>query len=119
MPNFAYSPASVFARPLTAERTEFDSNNPSTGCLTVVEVMVMKRPQPFFFMRGRVSRAKYTVLSSKRSTADRQSSGRVSANSLDGGPPELVTQISIFPKRCSVAETNEATSDSRVTSTVL
>src|SRR5262249_11855473 len=119
MPNLAYSLESVFAKPATADRMEFESSRPSTGCLTVVEVMVMNRPHPFFFIRGSVSRAKYTVLRSKRSTADRQSSGRVSTKSLDGGPPELVTQMSIFPKRLSVEEKNAVSSDSFVTSMVL
>jgi hypothetical protein len=61
--------------------------------------MVMKRPHLFFCMGGNVALAKKTVLMSRRSTAARQSSGLVSTKSLDGGPPELVTQMSMRPKR--------------------
>src|SRR5581483_3056580 len=68
------------------------------------------------FIRGRVSRAKKTALISSRSTAERQSSGCVSAKSLDGGPPELVTQTSILPKRFSTASTNRPTAAASRTS---
>src|ERR1700719_938805 len=55
MPYGAYSFANVRASPVTAARTELESRRPSTGCFTAEEVMVMNRPQLFFFMRGRVS----------------------------------------------------------------
>src|ERR1700732_1365703 len=79
MPYGAYSFANVRASPVTAARTELESRRPSTGCFTAEEVMVMNRPQLFFFMRGRVSRAKKTVLIRSWSTAARHSSGVVSA----------------------------------------
>src|SRR5438045_2795660 len=48
IPYRAYSLASRFPRPVTADRIEFDSNDPSTGCFTVVEVIVINLPRPFF-----------------------------------------------------------------------
>src|SRR5580704_11114404 len=117
MPCAAYSFASVLARPVTAERLELESSSPSTGCFTAEDVMVMKRPHLFFCMRGKVSLAKKTVLISRRSTADRQSSALASANILDGGPPELVTQMSTRPKRDSTAATNWEMAAGLVTST--
>src|SRR5260370_14248151 len=54
MPYGAYSFASVRARPVTAARTELESSKPSTGCFTADDVMVMNRPQLFFFIRGSV-----------------------------------------------------------------
>src|SRR5438067_1443399 len=90
-----YSFDRLFTRPLTAERTEFDSTSPSIGCLTETEVMVRNRPQRCFCIRGSTSRAKYTVLIKFRLTAASQSSTVVSANFLDGGPPAFVTQISM------------------------
>src|SRR5436853_426171 len=116
MPSAAYSLASVRARPVTAARIEFESSRPSTGCLTADEVMVIRRPHLFFCMRGRVSLAKKTVLIRSWSTAERQSSGFVFLNELDGGPPELVTQISMRPKRASTAVTKVATADKSVAS---
>src|SRR5713101_7906374 len=109
MPAAAYSLASVRARPVTAARIEFESRSPSTGCLTAEEVIVIRRPHLFFCMRGRVSLAKQTVLIRSWSRAARHASGGVFLNRLDGGPPELVTQISTRPKRASVAATKEAT----------
>src|SRR6202158_6116889 len=112
----AYSLASVRASPVTAARTELESNRPSTGCLTADEVIVIRQPHLFFCMRGRVSLAKKMVLIRSWSTAARQSSGMVFLNTLDGGPPELVTQMSIRPKRVSTAATNAATAAESVTS---
>src|SRR5437879_13337628 len=116
MPSAAYSLASVRARPVTAERIEFESSRPSTGCLTADEVMVIRRPHLFFCMRGRVSLAKKTVLIRSWSTAERQSSGFVFLNELDGGPQELVTQISMRSKRDLTAVTKAATDVKSVTS---
>jgi len=48
--------------------------------------------------------------------ATRQSSGWVFLNELDGGPPELVTQISRRPKRSSTAATKAATAAESATS---
>src|SRR5690242_21958500 len=101
MPSAAYSLASVRASPVTAARTELESRRPSTGCFTADEVMVIRRPHLFFCMRGKVSLAKKTVLIRSCSTAERQSSGLVFLKELDGGPPELVTQISRRPNRAS------------------
>src|SRR5207245_4801139 len=101
MPSAAYSLASVRASPVTAARTELESKRPSTGCLTADEVMVIRRPHLFFCMRGKVSLAKKMVLIRSWSTAERQSSGLVFLKELDGGPPELVTQMSMRPKRAS------------------
>src|ERR1700746_169850 len=108
MPSAAYSLASGRARPVTAARTELESKRPSTGCFTADEVMVIKRPHLFFRMCGRVSLAKKTVLISSWSTAEPQSSGLVLSKELDGGPPELVTQMSIRPNWASTAETKDA-----------
>src|SRR5207237_8453424 len=105
MPSAAYSLARVRAKPVTAARTELESSRPSTGCLTADEVMVIRRPHLFFCIRGKVSLAKKTVLIRSWSTAERQSSGLVFLKVLDGGPPELVTQISVRPKRASTTET--------------
>src|SRR5215470_18923312 len=109
MPSAAYSLASVRASPVTAARTELESSRPSTGCFTAEEVIVIRRPHLFFCMRGKVSLAKKMVLIRSWSTAARQSSGLVLLKELDGGPPELVTQMSMWPKRASTAETNAAT----------
>src|ERR1700676_2364369 len=79
--------------------------------------MVISRPHLFFFMRGNVSLAKKTQLIKSWSMAACHSSFRVSSNNLDGGPPELVTQISIRLKRVSTAETKAATALASVTST--
>src|SRR6202022_559119 len=79
--------------------------------------MVTNRPHLFFFMRGKVSLAKNTQLINSWSIAACHSSLRVSSNNLDGGPPELVTQISIRLKRVSTAETKPATALASVTST--
>src|SRR5229473_115659 len=105
MPSAAYSLASVRARPVTAARIEFESSRPSTGCLTADEVIVIRRPHLFFCIRGKVSLAKKMVLIRSWSTAARHSSGLVSLKELDGGPPELVTQISTPPNRSSTAAT--------------
>src|SRR5437763_12611233 len=116
MPSAAYSLASVRARPVTAARTELERSNPSTGCFTAEEVMVIRRPHLVFCMRGKLSLAKKTVLIKSCSTAERQSSGLVFLKELDGGPPELVTQISRRPKRASTAATKDATAAESVTS---
>src|SRR5437867_6097238 len=116
MPSAAYSLASVRASPVTAARTELESKRPSTGCLTADEVMVIRRPHLFFCMRGKVSLAKKTALIRSWSTAERQSSGLVFLKELDGGPPELVTQISMRPKRASTTATKAATAVESVTS---
>src|SRR5947199_10421530 len=112
----AYSLARVRARPVMAARIEFESSRPSTGCLTADDVIVISRPHLFFCMRGRVSLAKKTVLIRSWSTAERQSSGFVLLKELDGGPPELVTQISMRPKRASTTATKAATAVESVTS---
>src|SRR5580692_4265483 len=117
MPYAAYSFARVRARPVTAARLELERSRPSTGCFTAEDVMVMERPHLFFCMRGSVSLAKKTALIKRRSTAARQSSGFVSTNILDGGPPELVTQMSMRPKWFSTAATNCETAAGLVTST--
>src|SRR5579883_1791936 len=104
MPNGAYSVASVLASPATAARRELESNSPSTGCLTADEVMVIRRPHPFCCIRGSTSLEKYTVLKSNCSAAAFHSPADVSRKGLDGGPPELVTQISMRPKRSSTAD---------------
>src|SRR5579864_8045452 len=90
-----YSLARLFTRPVTADRTEFDKINPSIGCFTATEVMVMNRPHCCFCITGSTSRAKWTVLIRLRFTAEIQSSADVSAKVFAGGPPALVTQISI------------------------
>src|SRR5579885_3597398 len=110
MPNRAYSVASVLASPATAERRELESNSPSTGCFTADEVMVMRRPHLFFCIRGSTSLEKCTVLKSNCSAAAFQSPAVVSLKGLDGGPPELVTQISMRPKRSSTLTTKPETS---------
>src|SRR5713101_7013710 len=56
------------------------------------------------------------VLIRSWSRAARQASGGVFLNKLDGGPPELVTQMSIRPKRVSTAATKSVTSLESVTS---
>src|SRR3984893_18233981 len=109
MPSAAYSLASVRARPATAARIELESKRPSKGCLTADEEIVIRRPHLFFCMRGRVSLAKKTVLINSWSMAARQTSGLVSLKRLDGGPPELVTQMSMRPKRASTEATKAAT----------
>src|SRR5438445_13315622 len=119
MPSAAYSFARVRAKPTTAARIEFESNRPSTGCLTADEVMVIRRPHLFFCIRGKVSLAKKMVLIRSWSIAERQSSGLVFLKELDGGPPELVTQMSMRPKLASTAETNATTAEESVTSNAL
>src|ERR1035437_10713756 len=94
-----YSLASVLMRPLTPARTELERIKPSTGCLTVMDVMAMKRPQRRRCMTGSASFAKYTVLIKLSSAARCQSSGVVSANDFAGGPPALATQMSTCPYR--------------------
>src|SRR5215470_12112111 len=116
MPSAAYSLASVRAKPVTDARTELESSSPSTGCLTAEDVMVIRRPHLFFCMRGKVSLAKKMVLIRSCSTAERQSSGLVFLKELDGGPPELVTQMSRRPKRASTAATKDVTAAESVTS---
>src|SRR5580700_8334277 len=67
-------------------------------------------------MRGSTSRAKYTALNKVRFAAVRHSSSVMSRNFLDGGPPALVTQISIRPNFCSTASTKSRTASALVTS---
>src|SRR5437588_1510584 len=116
MPTASYSLPTLRASPVTATRSQFESTRPPTGCFTAEEVMVIKRPHLFFCMRGKPSLAKKMVLIKSWSTVERQSSGFVFLKELDGGPPELVTQISRRPKWVSTAPTNEATAGESVTS---
>src|SRR6185369_1666844 len=62
MPSLPNSFAKLFTSPTTAARTALDKTRSDTGCLVVIEVMVMMRPHFFFCMYGITSRAKYTVL---------------------------------------------------------
>src|SRR5260370_41710321 len=80
------------------------------------DVIVIRRPLLFFRMRGRVSFAKQIVLIRSWSKAERQSSGLVFLNTLDGGPPELLTQMSTRPKGASTSATKAATAVESVTS---
>ena len=50
---------------------------------------------------------------------ERPSSGWVLLEKLDEGPPDLVTQISMWPKQASTASTNAATAAESVTSRAL
>src|SRR5579883_1070276 len=105
MPNGAYSVASVLASPATAARRDLASKSPSTGCLTADDVMLIRRPHRLCSTRASTSLEKCTGLKRNCSAAAYRSSADVSRKGLDGGPPELVTQISMRPKRSSTAAT--------------
>src|SRR5260370_42698754 len=85
--------------------------------MTADDVIGIRRPHLFFCMRGRVYFAKDMLLIRSWSKAERQSSGLVFLNILDGGPPELVTQMSTWPKRASTAASKAAAAVEAVTST--
>ena len=98
-------PSLYFTNPTTAARTALDRTRSATGCLVVIEVIVMIRPQCFRCMWGMTSRAKYTVLRKFNSMARCHSSRVTSRNPLAGGPPALVTQMSTLPNLAATAAT--------------
>jgi hypothetical protein len=76
----------------------------------------MMRPQRFLCICGITSHAKYTLLR-KFSSRARCHSSRVAARKpLAGGPPALVTQISMPPNFCATAATKWLTVAASVTS---
>ena len=58
IPSLPNSLARLFTSPTTAARTAFESTRSVTGCLVVIEVIVMMRPQCLRCMWGITSRAK-------------------------------------------------------------
>src|SRR5216683_178422 len=114
MPSAAYSLASVRAKPVTAARIEFEPSRPSTARFTADDVIVIRRPHLFFCIRGRVSLQKMVLIRSW-SRAARQASSGAFLKTLDGGSPELVTQISMRPKRSSTVAAKAATAAESVT----
>src|SRR5712664_984803 len=92
---------------------------PPSTAMTADDVIGIRRPHLFFCMRGRVSFAKEMLLIRSWSKAERQSSGLVFLNILDGGPPELVTQMSTRPEGASTVVPKAATAVESVTSMAL
>ena len=108
MPNEATSVASVRAIPVTAARRLLDSIRLSTGCFTLMDVMLRMRPQPCAFMPGSTARVSSTTLVSNRRVAASHVSGERLSNVPAGGPPALVTSTSTRPKRASATATTAA-----------
>src|ERR1700727_2550010 len=85
IPSLPNSLARLFTRPTTAARTAFERTRSVTGCLVVIDVSVMMRPQRFLCMCGITSRAKYTLLRKFVSRARRHSARSRQRNPLAGG----------------------------------
>ena len=98
----ASSTASVFARPVTAARSEFDRTSPSIGCFTEIEVMLMMRPPPRACRWGMAPRHSRTTLRSIESIASVHARSSSVMNGPDGGPPVLVTRMSRPPNLATV-----------------
>src|ERR1700674_527010 len=116
IPSLPNSLARLFTSPTTAARTAFERTRSVTGCLVVIDVRVMMRPQRFLCMCGITSRAKYTLLRKFSSRARCHSSRVAARNPLAGGPPALVTQISMPPNFCATAATKWLTAAASVRS---
>src|SRR6266581_1646542 len=115
MPSAAYSLASMRARPVTAARIEFEASRPSTACFTADDVIVIRRPTCSSASAAEFPWQKMVFIRSWPRAARQASSGAF-LKTLDGGPSELVTQISMRPKRSSTAATKAITASESVTS---
>ena len=109
IPNAPTSFANVRAKPVTAARTLFESMRLSTGCFTAIEVMLRIRPHRRSFIPGNTARVRLSTLSRFWRMASRHTSGECVSNSPAGGPPVLVTRISMRPKWLNPSATNRST----------
>ena len=102
----ASSEARVLANPTTPARAMLERTRLSTGCLTEYEVRLITLPQRRGIMWGMTSLVMNTVLSRFRSRASCQEESGKLRRFPAGGPPELFTRTSIWPKRLSVSSTS-------------
>src|SRR6185503_2248988 len=105
IPWAATSFASVRAKPVSPARKLFDNIRFSTGCFTAIEVMLRMRPQRRSFMPGRTCRANSIALKRVSRIASSHCSRVICSNVPAGGPPALVTRMSIRPNRSLPAST--------------
>ena len=96
---------SVLAQPITPGRYVFDRRRPSFGSFTADDVMLTMRPRPLSRSAGRARRVSRSVDISVSSQARCQASSSKSSKLPAGGPPVLLTRMSMCPKRSSVRST--------------
>lgn len=99
-PKRVRSVASVFASPVIAAHTELKSSSSSTGCFNADELIVMKPPIAFLHPQLDFP-CKMRCAAPEEVNGELPRLGVTSSNDLDGGPPQLVMQMSIRPKRGS------------------
>ena len=116
MPFGPSSRANVFDQPTTPGRTVFDSARLSTGSFTVLDVTVTIRPCPVPSRWGRQSAVRRTAETSSSCTAASIDSSSISRAVVRGGPPELLTTMSIPSKASSVLPTSRSRSAGTLTS---
>ena len=91
IPNGANSPASVFAQLATAPRVVFDTPSPGIGAFTLVEMMLMIRPNPADFIPGTNACTSSWLHTTCIRSARSNSSGSASRIGPPFGPPVLFT----------------------------
>ncbi len=116
IPSAATSFASVRAKPVNPARRLFDNIRLSTGCFTAIDVMLRMRPQRRCFIPGRTCRASSIALKSVSRIASSHCSRLNCSNVPAGGPPALVTRISMRPNRSLPASTTRLICSMSVTS---
>src|ERR1041385_34217 len=100
-PKGATSVARVRANPITAARMLLESIRLSTGCLAAIEPTLRILPQRRSFIPGSATRQNSTTLPRTSAVAWSHASAVSDSNGPAGGPPLLVSRMSIRPNRAS------------------
>ena len=116
IPSGPSSRASVFAQPMTPGLTALESARLSIGSRTELDATLTIRPRPLFSRYGTQSDVRRTTDTSRSWTVASMFSASSAIAAVRGGPPELLTRMSMPPNLSTADSTSRFRSPGTVTS---